>query len=102
MRNYTWHRNDTKARLDKIYISDWMKTHITMATIKNSALAFSEHALVKLTVSLKEVKTRSPVWYLNLDILKQENYIEIIKTFWSDWTTQKHKKHRITEVVGTW
>ena len=89
-RNYTWHRNDTKARLDRIYINKCLKTRIRTIAIQNASLAFSDHSLVKLTLAQKQIQKRNPVWCLNTETLKDDNYCQLISYFWGNWTKEKN------------
>jgi exonuclease III len=89
-RDYTWRRpNGSQAsRLDMFWITSTLLGMVDQVDI----LPFfrSDHSYVYMTFKLPSMPTRGPgVWKLNASLLKEENYVSMIRDFWSEWQNEK-------------
>ena len=51
---------------------------------------FSDHSLVSLNITVPEICPRGPgKWKLNISVLKDDNLVSEITTFWSKWRLRK-------------
>ena len=89
-RAYTWTRvgGQVGSRLDMYWISSSL-----VPSVKDiSILPYfrSDHAYVYLSFSLPDAPERGrSCWKLNNTLLQNTTYINVIKTFWSDWRTEQ-------------
>ena len=93
--NYTWSRGDSRARLDRIYINKHMTNRIKYVSISNASLAFSDHSLVNINISQKQVNNQNPVWCMNTEILEDDEYIALITDFWRSWQKSRTPNTKI-------
>ena len=89
-RHFTYHNanNTIHSRLDRIYITKTTKTlnrQIIPTTI-------SDHGSVSVTIQVNIQTPKGPgIWKINATILKQKQFQNIFKNFWSSWTKEKPK-----------
>ena len=51
----------------------------------------SDHCAVVFCVSVPDVVPPSPgLWKLNISVLEEEGYVDLVTNFWMDWRQQKH------------
>jgi exonuclease III len=87
---YTWSRSDgTAARLDRFYISKDHRQFAKSAIV--SACNDSDHSLVRIYVNIKSHKRGSAYWCLNTSLLEDNDYIDLIKSFWTEWGAEKRR-----------
>ncbi len=89
-RQYTWHRpNGSQAsRLDMFWLSSYLSVHVHQIDI----LPFfcSDHSYVFLRISLPSMPKRGPgTWKFNSSLLKNDDYVERIRDFWTEWQREK-------------
>lgn len=52
---------------------------------------FSDHCAVILCVSVPDVVPPGPgLWKLNISVLEEEEYVNLISNFWTSWRGQRH------------
>jgi exonuclease III len=87
---FTWSRSDgTAARLDRVYISNYCKQ--TIRSVSVTECQDSDHSFVRCAFEFKQHKRNSAYWCLNTSLLQDPAYVDAIKSFWNDWTLQKHR-----------
>ena len=86
--NYRNANNTIHSRLDRIYITKTIKTlncQIIPTTI-------SDHDSVLVTIQVNIQTPKGPgIWKLNTTILKEKQFQNTLKIFWSSWTKEKPK-----------
>ena len=93
----TYHNPDKTihTRLDRIYIS----TTIKSKTSKIYPIPLSDCGSVSVTFQISEENPRGEgIWKMNTSILKQKQFQEIFKNFWTYWQNKKNIK--ITVIGG--
>ena len=61
---------------------------------------FSDHCAVVLSVSVPSVVPPGPgLWKINVSVLEQEEYFQLIRDFWSTW---RRRKHLFPSLVKWW
>ena len=86
-RDYTWHNVRSFARLDRIYVSTFLKSHLQY--IASSPCPLSDHHAVNAIFSLPSTVTKKSYWQLNVSILEDTEYLQIIQQFWEFWSEEK-------------
>lgn len=52
---------------------------------------FPDHCAVILCVSVPDVVPPGPgLWKLNISVLEEEEYVNLISNFWTSWRGQRH------------
>ena len=96
-RLFTYHKPDKTihTRLDRIYISKTIKSK----TSKIYPIPLSDCGSVSVTFQISEENPRGEgIWKMNTSILKQKQFQEIFKNFWTYWQNKKNIK--ITVIGG--
>ena len=53
---------------------------------------FSDHCAVVFCVSVPDVVPPGPgLWKLNISVLEEEGYVDLVTNFWADWRRQNHR-----------
>ena len=90
-RNFSYHNSDNSihSRLDRIYLSDTIKT--TKCQIIPTS--YSDHdSSVDVIIQVYEKDHRGPgIWKLNTSILQHETFQKILNGFSKNWQKQKTK-----------
>ena len=93
---YTWTRPDgtVASRIDLIGCpSSWIPN---VSSCSISVCPYSDHDAVFLSFSPPSSPPRGPgFWKLNVSVLDEPAYLELIRTFWSGWKLQKSSYHSI-------
>ena len=87
---FTYHNTDKTihSRLDGIYITNTIK----VKTSKIYPISLPDHDGVTVIFQIRENNPRGPgIWKLNTSILKQKEFQEIFKNYWTYWQKQKRK-----------
>ena len=88
-RIFTYHNSDNSihSRLDRIYLSDSIKTKCQIIPTP-----YSDHDSVDVIIQVYGKDHRGPgIWKLNTSILQHKTFQKIIKGFWKDWQKEKTK-----------
>ena len=83
-RIYKWHNIRSFARLDRIYVSTFLKSHIQCIT--NTPCPISDHDNVNAVFCLPSASRKKSYWKLNVSILEDVKYIHLVHQFWEFWT----------------
>ena len=75
-RLYTWHNIRSFARLDRIYVSTFLKSHIQCIT--NTPCPISDHDSVNAVFCLPSASRKKSYWKLNVSILEDVEYIHLV------------------------
>ena len=76
----TWHNIRSCARLDRIYVSTFLKSHIQCIT--NTPCPISEHDSVNAVICLPSASRKKSYWKLNVSILEDVEYIHLVHQCW--------------------
>ena len=83
-RLYTRHNIRSFARLDRIYVSTFLKSHIQC--IPNTPCPISDHDSVNAVFCLPSASRKKSYWKLNVSILEDVEYIHLVPQFWEFWS----------------
>ena len=83
-RLYTWHTIWSFARLDCIYVSTYYKSHIQCIT--STPCPISDHDRVNAVFCLPSSSRNKSFWKLNVSILEDAAYIQLVHQFWKCWS----------------
>nr|BAC82609.1 pol-like protein [Danio rerio] len=90
-RQYTWlHTYDnllSLARLDRFYGYRHQLNLFKECVI--SPVGFSDHSLVKCSVTMGQFRPKSAYWHLNTNLLSDCTFQDIFKEFWSNFKSTK-------------
>ena len=89
---YTWHNIRSFARLDRIYVSTFLKSHIQCIT--NTPCPISDHDSVNAVFCLPSASRKKSYWKLNVSILEDVEYIHLVHQFW-EFLVRKKKVFQI-------
>ena len=78
---YTWHNIWGFARLDRIYVSTFLKSHIQCIT--NTPCPDLDHDSVNTVFCLPSANRKKNYWKLNVSILEDVEYIHLVHQFWA-------------------
>ena len=95
---YTWSSPDgkIKSRLDRIYVSSQNNTKIHKTN--TLTIPWTDHKLFSVTILTNSHENKGPnYWKLNTSILKDQDYKNIITSFWDYWIKQKSLFTKLTE-----
>ena len=97
---YTWHcphvGKDIRSRLDRIYTSPCFNASKNEVVIQ--PFSWSDHEAMVMKFSVPDQNQRGPgYWKLNTSVLKEPEYLNLIKTFWTEWKTQKSEYSSISQ-----
>ena len=98
-RLYTWHNIRSFARLDRIYVSTFLKSHIECIT--RTSCPVSYHDSVNAVFCLLSESRQKSYWKLNVSILENVEYIHLVHQFWEFWS-EKNRFSRFIDLVGHW
>ena len=84
---YTWHNIQSFARLDRIYVSTFLKSHIQCIT--NTPCPISDHDSVNAVFCLPSASRKKSYWKLNVAILEDVEYIHLVHQFLEFWSEKK-------------
>ena len=89
-RSYTWSRagGQVASRLDMI----WISSSLVQGVRDISILPYfrSDHSYVFLSFSLPDASERGKgYWKFNNSLTKNETYVKVIKSFWSEWKREQ-------------
>ena len=85
--DYTWFNVRAFSRIDRIYISGCMKTQIIQCF--STPCPYSDHRSVKLVLCRASYTPRKSYWKLNVKILEEIEYVQLISNFWRHWQIEK-------------
>ena len=77
---YTWHNIRSFARLDRIYVSTFLKSHIQCITSTPCPISVHDH--VNTVFYLPSSSRKKSYWKLNVYILENVEYIRLVHQFW--------------------
>ena len=104
VKKFTWFRNNSasvhgasKSRLDRFYVPLCLFSSVHSCDIIPCSL--SDHSAVLLKFKPPSIRGGSAYWHFNNTLLEDENYREIIKSFWLDW---QKEKNNFVEVASWW
>ena len=86
----TWfsHQHNIQSRLDRFYVTKSLQPYTYAVGI--SPCSLSDHDGISLDIDLPSETKRGPgYWKFNSELLKDENYKNLIKEFWNTWKTKK-------------
>ena len=83
-RLYTWHNIRSFERLNHIYVSTFLKSHIQIIT--NTPCPISDHDGVNAVFCLPSASRKKSYWKLNVSILEDIEYIHLVHQFWEFWS----------------
>ena len=86
---YTFHRKESKSRLDYFLTSNVLNQQISNASI--SHCSFSDHELVSIKLDLVDTKRGPGYWKMNAKIIESERYKVTFQSFWKSWIREKNK-----------
>jgi len=88
-KGYTHYASKTTSRLDRIYVTKYLRTRKT--GVETIATAVTDHIVVVLPLA---IATPLPLrgrgyWKMNVSLLQDAKFMSAIKTQWTRW--QQHK-----------
>ena len=89
---FTWFRPDgsLSSRIDLVGCPFVWVSSVSSCEIV--PCPFSDHCAVVFCVSVPDVVPPGPgLWKLNISILEEEGFVNIVNNFWADWRRQKHR-----------
>jgi hypothetical protein len=86
-KEYTFTRNESKSRIDFFLTSKEIDNEICNTNISN--FLYSDHNLISIKVSISDVERGRGLWKLNVSILQETSYIELIENYWRSWRLRK-------------
>ena len=85
---YTWsNAQGSASRLDKYYILDQFRPSVL--TTECHTCFLSDHKAVILKIQTKKVLKNKPLWKLDVNLLDDPDYIDLINNFWGQWQNEK-------------
>ena len=98
-RLYTWHNILSFARLDRLYVSTFLKYHIQCIT--STPCLVSDHDSVTAVFCLPSSSRKKSYWKLNVSILEDVEYIHMV-TSSGIFDQIKNMFSRLIDLVGHW
>ena len=86
---YTHHSNRYKmhSRIDRIYCSKYFMSHVKdFIVVRNHS---SDHDMLQINVVFSNNRSKQGpgIWKFNNSLLNDENFCNLVKTFWNEWQT---------------
>ena len=87
MNSTTRHNIRSFARLDRIYVSTFLKSHIQCIT--STPCPVSDHDSVNSVFCLPSSGRKKSYWKFNVSILEDVEYTHLVHQFWEFWSDKK-------------
>ena len=99
-KQFTWHcphvGKDIRSRLDRFYASSQICENLNEVVIE--PFSWSDHETVIMEFSLPGQTQRGPgYWKLNTTLLKDQDYLNLVKDFWEGWRLKKSEFSSISQ-----
>jgi len=82
---YTYYTNDGASRIDRIYITDPLQRRKQGEETVAAALTDHFAVIVRMALDGTRMLRRASVWRMNITLLEESSFREIIKEQWRKW-----------------
>ncbi len=76
-RRYTWHARGISSRVDYLFISEHLLNEVNECKI-NPGL-HSDHSILSLELNTNKINRGKGLWKFNLKLLKDMDYVKLVK-----------------------
>ena len=80
---FTWSRDNSVSRLDRIYCSSHISNRLVYSSIVRCP--YSDHDAFCTAIMATKVKQGSAFWHFNVSLLSDKKYSKLIHLFWEKW-----------------